>query len=299
METTIPLYGFGGGGGTGATLTVAAPEGATVTVEKAGKTKSKTAANQKAVFRGLTTGTWTVTIANGTETASKTVEIRADYETAITFFTATLQITYPAGLVCTATNGTSVRTAPDTSGTWTCAVDRAGTWTVTAGAWSGAVTLTEKGQQASLRLAQWIVKDGVITEIGLSNLLISGRNLTPTQEEGSILLHNTLNSQAVGLLSGEKLDLTNAAKITADVEILTAGTSTTAKFNGIAVALTQNTQYSSLANAGTGIAHEAISRTTGRQTLTLDTSGITGQWYVGFVLGVSGKCRVYDLRLEV
>ncbi len=299
METTIPLYGFGGGDGTGATLTVTAPEGATVTVAKDGKTKSKTAVSQKAVFRGLTTGTWTVTITDGTDTVSRTVEITADYETELTFFTATLQITYPAGLACTATDGTTVLTAPDTSGTWTYSVDRPGTWTVTAGIWSGKAALTEKGQQTSLHLARWIVKDGTLTEIGLSNLLISGRSLTPAQEDGFVQVHNTLNNQAAGLLSGSKQDLTGVARIAADVEILTAGTSSTAKFNGTALVLTTNIKYSSLNNANNGIAHEAITQTTGRQTLSLDTSDITGQWYVGLVLGVSGNCKVYNLRLEV
>ena len=299
MDTTIPLYGFGGGGGTGATLTVTAPEGATVTVSKDGKTKRKTAVNQKAVFRGLTSGTWTITITDGTDTASKTVEIRADYEAEITFFTATLQIVYPAGLVCTATDGATVLTAPDTTGSWICTVDSPGTWTVTAGIWSGEAALTETGQQTSLRLARWIVKDGTLTEIGLSNLLISSRSLTPTQEEGYVQIHNTLSNQATGVLSGSKQDLTDVARITADVEVLTVGTSTTAKFNGTALALTTNVKYSSLGNANSAITHEAISQAAGRQTLSLDTSGVTGQWYVGLVLGVSGNCKVYDLRLEV
>lgn len=299
METTIPLYGFGGGGGTGATLTVTAPEGATVTVAKDGKTKSKTAVSQKAVFRGLETGTWTVTITDGTDTVSKTVEITADYEKELTFFTATLQIIYPEGLTCTATDGTTVLTAPDTSGTWTYTVEHPGTWTATAGIWSGEAALTEKGQQASLHLARWIVKDGTLTEIGLSNLLISNRSLTPTQEDGYVQIHNTLNNQAAGLLSGSKQDLTGVSRIAADVEVLTVGTSTTAKFNGTALALTANIKYSSLSNANNAITHEAISQAAGRQTLSLDTSAVTGQWYVGFVLGVSGDCKVYNLRMEV
>lgn len=299
MDTTIPLYGFGGGGGAGATLTITAPEGAAVTVEKAGKARSKTAVNQKAVFRGLESGIWTITITDGTRRASETVEIRADYEAELSFFTATLRITYPEGLVCKATDGTSVRTAPDTSGTWECTVDCPGTWKVTAENWSAEAVLTEKGQQVSLNLARWIVKDGAITEIGLSDQLISDRSVTVTQEDGSVLLNNTKSDQVMGLLSGEKLDLTGAARVTADVEILTVGSSKLAKFNGVALALTQDTRYSSADNAVNGIVHESISRTTGRQKLTIDTADITGQWYVGVVLGKSSKVRVYDLRLEV
>lgn len=78
-----------GGGGTGCTLTITAPAGAAITVSNtAGKVKSKTVgANGLVVFRGLTDGKWTITITNGTDTASKTVEIKADYQAAISFNT--------------------------------------------------------------------------------------------------------------------------------------------------------------------------------------------------------------------
>ena len=71
MSTTVPLYGFGGGGGTGGTLTVTAPAGVSVTVSKDGKSKNKVAsADGIAVFKGLATGAWTVTITDGSQTAS-------------------------------------------------------------------------------------------------------------------------------------------------------------------------------------------------------------------------------------
>ena len=87
MQTMVPLYGFGGGsGGTGATLTVNAPAGATVTVSKDGKSKSKTADSAGvAVFEGLSTGEWTVTITNGTDTAIDTVQLVADYTKEMSF----------------------------------------------------------------------------------------------------------------------------------------------------------------------------------------------------------------------
>ena len=120
------------GGGSGGTLTVTAPAGCTVTVSKDGKTKTKTAgADGVAVFKGLATGQWTLSITDGEQTAQKTVTITADYTTAITFFAATIHVTYPAGSTCTATDGVTTIHAPDTSGTWDCVVPNAGTWTVT------------------------------------------------------------------------------------------------------------------------------------------------------------------------
>lgn len=74
------------GGGTGGTLMVTAPAGVTVTVSKDGKTKTKTAwADGLAVFKGLKSGQWTLTITDGEQTATKTVEITTDYSTVMSF----------------------------------------------------------------------------------------------------------------------------------------------------------------------------------------------------------------------
>ena len=152
MSTMVPMYGFGGGGGTGAALTVNAPSGCTVTVSKDGKTKTKVAGTDGvAVFRGLATGTWTLTISDGEQTAQKTVTVTADYSTAITFFEATIHIIYPAGFTCTATDGTTTLTAPDTSGTWDCVVPNAGTWTVSlSNGFSETVTISANGETQTL-----------------------------------------------------------------------------------------------------------------------------------------------------
>ena len=87
MSTMVPMYGFGGGtGGTGAALTVTAPAGATVTVSKDGKSKTKVAdLDGVAVFKGLSSGDWLLSITDGTQTAQKTVTITADYTTAMSF----------------------------------------------------------------------------------------------------------------------------------------------------------------------------------------------------------------------
>lgn len=152
------LYGNGSAsGGAGGTLTVSAPAGVTVTVSKDGKTKTKIAdSSGVAVFKGLATGTWTVTITDGEKTATKTVVVTTDYSTAMAFFAATINVTYPSGSTCTATDGTTTLTAPDTTGTWTCVVPNAGTWTVTATGGdktkSADVTISTNGQTESVTL---------------------------------------------------------------------------------------------------------------------------------------------------
>ena len=78
-----------------------------------------------------------------------------------TAFTATINITYPAGSTCTVTDGTTTITAPDTSGTWACAVPNAGTWTITAmkGSQSKStnVSITTNGQSISVTLSYLVV----------------------------------------------------------------------------------------------------------------------------------------------
>lgn len=154
-------------GGSGGTLTVTAPANVTVTVSKDGKTKTKNSGTSGVVvFKGLATGTWTLTITDGSQTSYKPVVVTADYSTVIAFFAATINITYPAGSTCTCSDGTTTLSAPDTSGTWTCIVPNAGTWTVAATDevenTSESVSITTDGQIVAIELSYllWLYKSG-------------------------------------------------------------------------------------------------------------------------------------------
>ena len=168
MSIAVPLYGFGAsGGGSGGTLTVTVPANVTVTVSKDGKTKTKNSGTSGVVvFKGLASGTWTLTITDGSQTSSKPVVVTADYSTVIAFFTATINITYPAGSTCTCSDGTTTLSAPDTSGTWACIVPNAGTWTAAATDGventSESVSITTDGQIVAIELSYllWLYKSG-------------------------------------------------------------------------------------------------------------------------------------------
>lgn len=168
MSIAVPLYGFGAsGGGSGGTLTVTAPANVTVTVSKDGKTKTKNSGTSGVVvFKGLASGTWTLTITDGSQTSSKPVVVTADYSTVIAFFTATINITYPAGSTCTCSDGTTTLSAPDISGTWACIVPNAGTWTAAATDGventSESVSITTDGQIVAIELSYllWLYKSG-------------------------------------------------------------------------------------------------------------------------------------------
>lgn len=149
-----------GGGGKGAALTVTAPAGATVTVSKDGKTMTRVAGDDGIViFKGLQSGTWNLSITDGEQTASKPVEIVADYATSITFFAATINITYPAGSSCTATDGTTTLTAPDTSGTWACVVPNAGTWEIVSGNYRRFLTISADGDNKTADVTKLFLFD--------------------------------------------------------------------------------------------------------------------------------------------
>ena len=204
------------GGGSGCTLTVTAPSGCTVTVTKDGKTKTKTAgADGVAVFKGLKSGEWTVTITDGSQIASKPVDIVADYATSITFFSATIHITYPAGSVCTVTDGKTALTAPDTSGTWDCVVPNAGTWTVTykGSVWTS-VDIMTSGQDKTVNVGCLYdagnqyesVTGGWVGTQTISGSTTSGGKLTVNDDN---LSFTNVSGGSYGIATTNAIDLTS------------------------------------------------------------------------------------------
>lgn len=169
----------GGSSGSGGTLTVTGIAGDIVTVSKDGKTYTRTFnSSSVAVFKGLSTGTWTVTMTNSAgQTATRTVEITADYTLTIAYFSATISITYPAQSTCVVKNSSGTQVASDTNTsagtkTWTAMVDAAGTYTITATATDGSgktksatVSITADGQSASVTLSYELVlfNNGVVS----------------------------------------------------------------------------------------------------------------------------------------
>ena len=160
----------GGGGGSGATLVVSSPANVSVTVSKGDKSYTKNSGSLgSSTFKGLATGTWTVTISGNGQTATKTIAITADYAITIAFFSASIIITYPATSTCVVTNSGGQTVASDTNTgsstkTWTATVNATGTYTVTATATDGSgktksttVSITADGQSKSVTLTYELV----------------------------------------------------------------------------------------------------------------------------------------------
>jgi len=209
----------GGGGGTGCTLTITAPVGATVTVSKDGKSKpSKVATTGTVVFKGLETGTWTITITDGTDTATKTVEIKSDYSAEITFFSSTINIAYPAGLACTATDGVTTLTAPDTSGTWACVVPNAGAWTVALSNGLSESVAIANGDNVTIN--KWyLLKNGVANQTYKfgDGQIRSGDLVTVTPGDG-VLTCTSPKSQTVGIATSVVVNLAGFTKMSVECD---------------------------------------------------------------------------------
>lgn len=123
---------------------------------------------------------------------------------------AFIVVTYPAGSTCTATDGTTTLTAPDTSGSWVCKVPNAGTWTVSCtdgtDSASANVSITTEGQSESVALSYgyWIFDNGVIhpdvgSFQGLAGVTLTGGKIVATFNPS---VDNTFQfSNSVDLLS--------------------------------------------------------------------------------------------------
>ena len=168
----------GGGGGSGATLVVSSPANVSVTVSKDDKSYTKNSGSLgSATCKGLSTGTWTVVISGNGQTATRTIEITADYAITIAFFSATINITYPANSNCVVANSGGQTVASDTNTgtsakTWTATVGATGTYTITATATDGSgktksttVSITAEGQVETVTLSYELVlfNNGVVS----------------------------------------------------------------------------------------------------------------------------------------
>lgn len=259
------------GGGSGGTLTVTAPVNVTVTVSKDGKTKTKNSGTSGiVVFKGLASGTWTLKITNESQTSSKPVIITADYSTVIAFFAATINITYPAGSTCTCSDGTTTLPAPDTSGTWTCIVPNAGTWTVTSTSGtetdSKAVTITTNGQSTSVELsyALFLFKPNAPSDI------IAGEWEMPVNS--TVTAEAELTVKSVNNFNGDR---TWSARTKGQIDLTEYSTlQATCKASG-----GHNTKLAVYSGSST-VASTAIG--TDLTTVTVDISALSGLHSIGF-----------------
>ena len=294
-----------GGGGSGATLVVTGVAGDTCTVTKDGKSKTKTfGGDGTATFKGLATGTWTVTMQNASgSTATRTVTVNADYTLTIAYFSATINITYPAGSTCTVSDGSTTLTAPDTSGTWACIVPDAGTWTVscTDGTQTASTTATvsTEGEAVRVKLAYdlRLFDNGdecTDTTGGWTNTGYTFDALLTTPPEisdGRIQLYGKTGGNT-GIGTAQSIDLTGYNKLVIDRDVI----STLSAYNaGQIWLLPSKNVVSSQAKATLQFGNSI-----GRSVQEIDVSNINTSIYVFALVGGDAqyKVDVYDIHAE-
>ena len=283
----------GGGGGSGATLVVSSPANVSVTVSKDDKSYTKNSGSLgSTTFKGLATGTWTVVISGNGQTATKTIEITADYAITIAFFSASINITYPANSTCVVTNSSSQTVASDTNTgsstkTWTATVNATGTYTVTATATDGSgksksqsVSITTDGQSVSVTLSYNFVLfaagSGLAAGYTAESKTTSNYSFTD-----SALVFNSNKAQGLKGLITPTVDLTDFSKMFVTYkDVAYYDEATTGKgFVGVT-----DKEYSAWGqnNYNTPGFPAYIRPSAGEGTQELDISGLSGNYY--FVL---------------
>lgn len=270
MSLAVPLYGFGGSGGSlnKSTIIVTAPTGSTVTCKMGSTTKTASEKNGTWTFSGLNIGTWTITATKGSSIATQDVDITrltVEYVT-ITYFSATINVTYPAGSTCTCSDGTTTLTAPNTSGSWTCIVYNAGTWTVSSTDGDKSknidVAITTDGQTESVTLLYitYLFKDGETYDSltgGWQGVVDAGKKAiridAPAEKTGFAYPKS-------------KIDLTNYNTISAVV------TENVSASSGFSLYITEAIGHSAVASVILGAAPATR--------VDLDVSSVTGSYYV-------------------
>lgn len=274
-----------GGGGSGGTLVVTGVAGSTVTVSKDSKTYTRTLnSSGKATFKGLATGTWTITMTDGTQTVTRTVTITADYDLTIAYFSATISITYPAASTCVITDSEGTQIASDTNGdsnakTWTATVGAIGTYTITATTADGGktksatVSITAEGQVATVELVYelYLFNKGKVS--GIDWEITKLKDGYATVSIGTTIQGSTIDGggevyRGWGVSSTTKINITGYTKLCANVTSITPN----GLFLGINTSAKVETGYDDL---------QAYSLITQKGKVSVDISSINTSAYIG------------------
>lgn len=185
-------------------------------------------------------------------------------------FSATINITYPAGSTCTCSDGTTTLSAPDTSGTWACIVPNAGTWTVTSTSGtetdSKAVTITTDGQSTSveLRYALFLFKPNAPSDIIAGEWEMPVNSAVTAEAELTVKSVNNYNgNRLISARTKGQIDLTEYSTLQATCKASGGSDTKLEVYSGSSV-----------------VASTAIG--TDLTTVTVDISALSGLHSIGF-----------------
>lgn len=272
-----------GGGGSGGTLVVTGVAGDTITATKDGKTYSRTFNSAgKAVFRGLATGTWALTMTNGSQTVTRNVTITADYSLTMAYFTATITVTYPANSTCTCSDGVTTLTdsnTGETEKTVIFTVPNTGNWVISCTdgteSTSETVSITVDGQTVTVKLTYF---DGTIYDAGTVspyvelNMISNPSSMYNVAYGANALTFEIGTGKGAGFLCA-KVDVTNYSTL----KVSHTGRNSGSGPCNAAISESGEVDYDVQPDAKTAFNHMNANV----NTVSLDISGFAGECYVG------------------
>lgn len=226
------------------------------------------------------------------QTATKTVNVTQFdvYRLTMSYFKATIKITYPGGSTCTCFKDDKTYTAPDTSGSWDCVVDSAGDWTVQITAdgkepETEVVSITENGQEKAVAIDYnlWIIKGGVERKTV---------NLHGKSEKSSGIGYMKYGGTDYGYHSAEAsgIDLTGYKTIICECYGDAAGQEDVPQ-----IAVWNNSQ----SNPTTENTLAYVNTTSSKETIRLDVSKFNGLHKVGFAFKYITSVSVYNMYVSL
>lgn len=236
------------------------------------------------------------------KTVSKQVYVAQDQvqSVTLTYFSATIKVTYPAKSKCVIKNSSGTQVASDTNTgtsakTWTATVGATGTYTITATATDGSgktksatVSITADGQVKTVTLAYW---DGTIYDAGNEytaqtggwTCVTTGGNAIATKTNNELFVSVENTSNTAYARTANKISLTGFTKIQATVSAQTHVSS----WGG-------NERCKLLVSANADLSNPVASvqpTTNNAQTLSLDIN-LTGTYYVGIKAAAGAESSV-------
>ena len=270
-------------------ITVTYPEGSSCTVTYGSITTDAPDTSGTWAYTARGAGTYVFSCTNGEDTVTRSVEITYDDQNEnlqLTYFAATINVSYPAGYTCTATYGGSTFTAPDTNGTWTITAIEPGTWSFCLdGGTTETVTVTTNGEEVTQN--KWYLYNN-----GVDNTALTGGLTTSGYSEAANLwsFNNTNISVYTNTGDVDVFGTTNKIHMANVQSGYVRMSSTMNKWD--------NYFGVSESKSGSGyIARTQISGT-GDITAAFDAIDVTVDGYVYFLATASSQLEIYEIWLE-
>ena len=215
---------------------------------------------------------------------------------------AVIGVTYPAGSVCTCTDGTKTLTLKDTSGLGIFLIPYAATWTVSCTdgtkTASKAVVITTEGQSESVTLSyELVLLSGTIGRDNW-NLITSGNDTISFNNSGIV---STNTGYATAGVTKSKLDVTNYNTLKVDFN-LSANSN-----NDVLIGISESRNSFSDINSSYiyenpgdyGFVANSKNRfpTAGNYSLSLNLSAVSGTFYIWVYRRYGSTCTFYNIQL--